>query len=622
MKVGHQSARTRHASGRFLWLALWLGGCQVAGVDTVSPAGAPPDPVVVVSGPITDAQQREAAELLDRAEASFEANRFLESLRLTNELLERFATSDASGAALLLSARAESGAGSAERADALAERYLELLAAGDPRAGGVRLLQHDFLRGQPLIQIDRLLRIGPAAPPDVAGTALTLVRSSLDSLTVAELEIVAEAAAPDAVAAPPVYAILSAELLARAEDARAVEYATAALEAGASGIDRSIAEGVLRGELPDGLRPARVFDIATVLPFGGPPALAEYATSIAEGVEVAVSTVLGDEFTVSVVTRDDEGDPDLAAAIVSDLETEGVVGAVGFLLEETLTAAGSARTAGLPLVSPTARTGAEAGSGTYSLSGADPRSAQLVAFHAISRAFQRVAMIHPNTAEASQEADAFAAVAESFGIPIVGRFPYPAGATDYEAEFRLAQAALRNAEIAELGLTGADTLRFEMLQPVGLFMPIPAEDVEFVAPQFAYNGLDTLAIEIVGTSGWTDPQALERVDTRLLEGVVATAPVGADVESPGYQRFRLAYETHFRRSLIGDTPAIGYDAALLLLEALRAGRTRGEDVQAAIEGLEDVEGAMGVYSFVDGRLVRRMEVVRIEGGRLVPVPIG
>jgi ABC-type branched-subunit amino acid transport system substrate-binding protein len=605
-----------------LWLVLGLGGCQVAGVDTVSPAGAPPDPVVVVSGPTTDAQQREAAELLERAEDSFEANRFLESLRLTNELLDRFPTSDASGAALLLSARAESGAGSAERADALAERYLELLPAGDPRAGGVRLLQHDFLRGQTLIQMDRLLRIGPAAPPEVAGVALVLVRNTLDLLTVAELEIVAEAAPPDAVAAPLVYAILSAELLARAEDARAVEYATAALEAGATGIDRSIAEGVLRGELPDGLRPARVFDIATVLPFGGPPALAEYATSIAEGVEVAVSTVLGDEFTVSVVTRDDEGDPEIAASIVSELETEGVVGAVGFLLEETLTAAGSARTAGLPLLSPTARNGAEAGSGTYSLAGADPRSAELVAFHAISRAFQRVAMIHPTTAEASQEADAFAAVAESFGIPIVGRFPYPAGATDYEAEFRLAQAALRDAEIAALGLTADDTLRVEMLQPVGLFMPIPAEDVEFVAPQFAYNGLDTLAIEIVGTSGWTDPQALERVDARLLEGVVATAPVGADVESPGYRRFRLAYETHFRRSLIGNTPAIGYDAALLLLEALRAGRTRSEDVQAAIERFEDVEGAMGVYSFVDGRLVRRMEVVRIEGGRLVPVPIG
>ncbi len=152
-------------------------------------------------------------------------------------------------------------------------------------------------------------------------------------------------------------------------------------------------------------------------------------------------------------------------------------------------------------------------------------------------------------------------------------------------------------------------------------MPIPAEDVEFVAPQFAHHGLDTLAIEIVGTTGWTDPQALERVDPRLVDGVVATAPVAAGPGTPGYAGFQQAYEAYFQRSLVSPTPALGYDATLLLLEALRGGRLRPEDVRLSFRSLDEVEGATGVFSVVDGRVVRRTEVVRFEGGQLVPMPL-
>jgi hypothetical protein len=231
-------------------------------------------------------------------------------------------------------------------------------------------------------------------------------------------------------------------------------------------------------------------------------------------------------------------------------------------------------------------------------------------------------MIYPATPVATEEADAFAAVANAYGIPIAGRFTYAPGVSDFEGQLRSAQTVLRAAEIAALGLTEDDTLHVEMLEPVGLFMPIPAEDVPFVAPQFAHNGLDTLAIEVVGTSGWTDPQALEQIDRRLITGVVATAPLAAGPGSAGYQRFQLAYEEYFRRSLVSNAPAVGYDATLLLLEALRPGRIRPEDVRRALDGLVDVEGATGVFSIVEGRVVRRTQVVRIEVRELVPVPIG
>ena len=511
--------------------------------------------------------------------------------------------------------------GAVDRADALAERYVDLLDADDTRATEVRIFQADVLEGQPVIQLDRLARTTAYEDSDQERRVLERVRGLAEGLSYEDLRIVAQRV-PRGAGAAPLLALLSAELLARGEDQEARSTATDALRVSTDPRDRAIARGVLDGELPDGLRPVRAFTIAAVLPLGGPPAIADYASSVLEGIEVAVATVLGDEYDVAFETFDSEADPDTVVALVARLEESEVVGAVGFLLDDELLAAGLARTRGLPLVSPSARNSGGVGSGAYSLEGPDPGAAQSVALYAARRAHQRVAMIYPDTPDAAAEGDAFAEVAEALGIPVVGRFPYPAGATDFEAQFRQAQQVLRAEEVAALGLTEADSLVrvAELVEPVGLFMPIPSEDVEFVAPQFAHHGLDTLAIEVLGTTGWSDPQVVAEIDPYLLEGIVATSPVGGGIASPGYEAFRLAYEEHFTRSLVSATPAIGYDATLLLLEALRPGRVGPDDVWAAFEDIEEIEGATGIFTVRDGRIARRTEVVRIEDGALVQMP--
>jgi ABC-type branched-subunit amino acid transport system substrate-binding protein len=325
---------------------------------------------------------------------------------------------------------------------------------------------------------------------------------------------------------------------------------------------------------------------------------------------------------VTVRALDDEADPFVAMELVDSLEAAGVAGVVGFLQDDVLVSAAQARTGGLPIVSPTARTAQQAGEGVYSLEGADPLAAARIGRYAASRGIQRDALIHPSTPEAYEEAEAFSATVTPLGLPIVGTYTYPAGATHFEAQLEAARDALRAAEIAALGLGPDDTLRVEMLEPVGIFMPIPAEDVPFVAPQFAHFGLDTLAIEVIGTSGWTDPQALAEVDRRLVTGIVATAPVGGRPGSVGHERFREAYESHFQRSLVSPAPALGYDAALLLLEALRPGRIRPPDVQRAFEELTEIEGATGRYVVLEGRVLKVTEVVLIQGAALVPIPEG
>lgn len=364
-----------------------------------------------------------------------------------------------------------------------------------------------------------------------------------------------------------------------------------------------------------------VIEIATVLPHSGPPALAEFARLVAEGVEVAVATVLGDEYQISLIARDDQGDPSLSAESLAELENAGVAGVVGFLEDSALEQAGLAREARLPIVSPTARSATRAGAGVYSLEGSNIPAATSMGRYAANRAFQRVAIIMPDSPHAIEEADAFQEEAASFGIPVVGRFRYQPGGTFFQTEIVGASNALRAAEIRALGLGAEDTLRVEMLEPVGVFLPIPPEDVEYLAPQIAHFALDTLAIEIMGTSGWTDPQVLTSIETRYMDGVVATASVGSGSDSRGQRRFQAAYEAHFQRTLVSATPAIGYDASLLLLEALRPRLLSPNEVSMAFQELRDVEGATGIFSVIDGRVVRQTEVVEINNRSHQPVPV-
>ena len=125
-------------------------------------------------------------------------------------------------------------------------------------------------------------------------------------------------------------------------------------------------------------------------------------------------------------------------------------------------------------------------------------------------------------------------------------------------------------------------------------------------------------MEILGTSGWTDPQVLEAVEPRLTTGVIATAPVASAEAAEGRARFQEDYERLYQRSLVGATASVGYDATMLLLEALRRGRIAPDEVRASFEALEGVVGATGVFSVVGGRIVRSTEVVRIKNRTAVP----
>ena len=618
--------RPRRAGSRArsrAFVALLVGVVLHQGVSAAAaPAQEPPEPPVL-QGRIAPAREAEAAQIFAAARDAFDAGQHAEARRLAASVVDEYPTAPVSGRALMLYARASLEAGFFEEADEAAERYVRLLAADDPRQGEVRLLQATAMEGVDDLaaSLERLLRILARPPADVAGRAIDAARRAADRLDPMQLDDLASRVPAGALVAPVVLARQARELQRDGFQERADAFARAALSGGATGTDARIATAVLEGRRPRpgfGGPTVRV-GIATVLPTTGAPGLSDFAALIAEGVQVAAASMRPEGFEVEITSVDDGGDLERTRQSIRDLERERIIGAVGFLEDQALMEAGRSRTRDLVLVSPTARTAESAGEGVYSLEGPDPRAAIAIAEHAQQEAYQRVAIVHSRAPASVAEADAFQARVEAAGIPVVARLAYEIGSTYFGQQIQTAVNALRAEEIAALGLGEEDTLHVELLEPVAVFLPVPFEDLELLAPQVTHFGLDTLAIDVLGTSGWTNPRVLQTVDQRHTNGVVATAAITGGPGTPGYIRFEEAYEDHFQRSLVSPIPALGYDAALLLLQAARAEARSPTQVRRAIEDVRDLDGATGRFSVLGGRVIRETEVVQIEHGMLLPI---
>src|SRR5690606_31289498 len=278
---------------------------------------------------------------------------------LADRIVVELPGSTVSGRALWLSARASLALGNGAAADSAAERYLTLpgaLELTDPDPAAVLLLQAEAVADRPTAALERLLRMGAVADAEQLRQARTLARSHAEGFSEGELEAVLDEAPGDAAVRGVLAARHAALVLERGDTLRAATLAREALDAGATGPDAQLATGVLRGELPVDFTSRTSLEIATVLPLGGPPALAAFAELVLEGVEVAAAAALGPRYEVRVVARDDEGDPERTAELVRELERAGVAGILGFLQDLDLEAAASGRVDGVPLVSPTART--------------------------------------------------------------------------------------------------------------------------------------------------------------------------------------------------------------------------------------------------------------------------
>ena len=373
--------------------------------------------------------------------------------------------------------------------------------------------------------------------------------------------------------------------------------------------------------------------VGVVLPRSGSRILMRYADWLLEGIQIAVREAeqrQGRE--IELVVADDAGG---AAEAVRGLERQGALAIVGPMLPEELAAAAGARVNGeIVMVSPTVPEPPTDLPETFSVNGGDTRGAQELGAYAAAAGLRQAALLYPRTPEYERKARAFAAEYEARGGDVRATVPYDSGTTTFADHMRAILAAvspsgglLRGEELPTT--TAPDSAGLEQPDagaPAGpgafaLFVDAPDRDVRQIAPQVAFYGLDSAGVQVLGDAAWASAEVRRMVPARDLEGVVAASHFPPDrADAAADPAFIRLYESTYRRSLANQLPALGYDAANLVLQALPNRMLTPGAVARRFGLLTGIHGATGILSVRADRVIRTPYLVQIRNGELVPAP--
>jgi branched-chain amino acid transport system substrate-binding protein len=358
--------------------------------------------------------------------------------------------------------------------------------------------------------------------------------------------------------------------------------------------------------------------VGAVLPRTGSRAMVQYGDWVLEGIELAVrQEERRSGRSIQLVVADDGGGTRTAAA-VAELERRGVVAVIGPLLPQQLPEVAGARTdPRLVFVSPTITDAPAHWSSMYSVAGGDTRGAQTLGRYAADMGLRDAAILHARGLEYQRRAQAFAAEYEALGGRVLATVPYDSGTTTFAPHMRQILSVVPQAG-------GAARSRGEDWEGrrFALFVTAPDRDVPQIAPQIGYYGLTTAGAQVLGDEAWASPAVRRVIPNRDMEGVVTASPLAPGrAESVADPDFVTLFEQTYRRSLTNQLPALGYDAAHMVLQALPNRLLTVEATTRRFEMLTGIHGATGTLSVRAARLVRTPHLATIRDGALTPAPL-
>ena len=572
-------ARRPVAPGLSIVTVLAIFGCATSAPPIVV-VEAGPDPVepAIEDGLYTAAQVTEIALLLAQARSALDQEDFELAEERALEMEAEYSTVPGSAYALWIRARAAEGLDKPEESLEAVRSFRTYLTEGDERVAEMALLE-----GDALVALGRTAEAVAAWLPPVneplSEEVLSRVEDRVRELTESELSELIES---EKGLVGVVLAEFAFRQYATGVAGAARRTAASALDYGATGRAERLALGVLTGDVDEFFVVTR---IGAILPTSGSPRLRQVADGIQEGIRVALQMfgqAEGIRAATELVIQDSGGDVVGARIALSAIEASEVLGVIGPLQDGALSEVAGRVQGPLAVISPTSPVVPEGFTGVYSLSSADPGAARALARYAISSDLYTAVVLYPESTDGAYEARAFSETFQSYGGLILGEISYSTGTTFFEEQLRQAEALL----------------------PDVLVLPLPTRDVELIAPQVTFFGLDSLEIRVLGTKGWSEEAMLSRVDTRYTNGVVTASPQPAEGDSEGYLRFVEAYESYYQRTLPDQMPALGYDAAALLLQGIRMGATTPGDLLETLEAMPAFLGATGRLFVDDGKVVR------------------
>lgn len=523
-----------------------------------------------------------------------------EALELAVEIELGLATARGSSRAVWVRARAESELGRWAAAGEAAEAYLGLVSASDLTAGPARLLSLEarFQTGS-AGAFEALWALTPNSPEEIRAGALELARTWIARLD--------DPALRDLVAEAPTHPWLTPVALTEIAmrrflvgDASGAETAARqALTGTPDSVERETLARILDGSLErPGLQVQGV--LGAIFSASGPPSFQTLSREIQEGVELALldERVRGG---VRLEVADDAGTAGRAGGAWAQLEGARPFALLGPLTEATVAEVARRRSAAVPILSPTARILPVGESRVYSLAGPDPEAMQVLARVVLSQGVREVIVLHAADPEEDLEAAWFQDAFVAGGGQI---------------------ARVVSVAVGSLNLDGP-LESIGRARPRGLVVLAPPEDVERIAPLLAFHGMDPSAAQgstrVFGNASWSSNAILETVPPRFLEGVMSVSPYLAQGYGPLWSEFEALYEAQFQRTLRSPFPALGWDAARILIEAAALAGSTPDDVSRGLDRIASFPGATGTFTVRDGRITRQHFPVRIESGNRIPI---
>ncbi len=297
---------------------------------------------------------------------------------------------------------------------------------------------------------------------------------------------------------------------------------------------------------------------------------ATFGTSTHRGILMAVDEVNAvggiEGVPLRLISEDDQGRPEEAATAVNKLISQDrVVCVLGEVASSaSLAAAPIAQKAGVPLITPASTNERVTQTGDYifRVCYIDPFQGQVMArFAANSLRLTRAAILRDLRNDYSIGlAEVFKSTFSSLGGEIASDQSYQEGDTDFRAFLTTILAT----------------------EPQAIFVPGYYTEVGLIARQARDLGFTG---PLLGGDGWASP-SLIGIGGPALEGCYFGNHYATDDPSPLVQDFITRYRDQYR-----ETPdsfaALGYDAARLLIHALKKIQREDAKTFEALQGSED-----------------------------------
>ncbi|MBX7232276.1 MAG: ABC transporter substrate-binding protein [Bdellovibrionales bacterium] len=284
---------------------------------------------------------------------------------------------------------------------------------------------------------------------------------------------------------------------------------------------------------------------------------------------------------IVILTEDNQGKPEEAAAVVKKLITQdGVIALLGEVAStRSLAAAPTAQKYQIPMVSPSSTNPrvTQVGDYIFRVCFIDPFQGPVMArFASHFLKLKKVAILKDLKSDYSLGlADFFKSKFISLGGEIVSEQSFQTGDTDFKGQLTRIRAA----------------------DPEAIFIPAYYTEVGLIARQVRQLGIKAI---LMGGDGWDSPKLYE-IGKDAVEGAYFSNHYSSESPSEVTQKFIKDYMAKYKEEPDG-LAASGYDAALILMDAMkRAKDLDPKEIQVQLAQTKSFVGATGTITINNER---------------------